>query len=385
MAAKAVKVVEVVEEVVVVGNLFFTILLSATWNVSPHGTGKESLTAAMKSARSGDTILAAPGIYFPGTKRSDSFTLKKGVTLKGAGESSVLSGEIGEQGIEDNCYHVVIGAQNAKLVGFTITGGNANAQLIPTIKDAQQKTMQWPPKQTRGRNRQSSIEPQVDAKGGGMRNDGISMTIKDCLFEYNNAIYGGGMYNTNEANVTITNCKFVRNSAKEGGGIYNYNLSSPTFTDCVINTNSASRGGGMMNRYASSPTISNSQFVTNEATVHGGAMCNDYGASPQVQNVSFWQNSSEGDGGAIFTDDTASQFGKTAPVFSTCSFVFNEAKNNGGALANYNKCTPTIEFCTFSKNEAKSGGAISNRLGVTSQITQCDFIGISDTVVSKDK
>ncbi len=363
-------------------NFLCTILLSTTWNVSPDGDGSQSLVVALSKARSGDTILAAPGIYFPGTKRTDSFKLKKGVTLKGAGESSVLSGEIGNDGIEDNSYHVVIGAQNATLDGFTITGGNANDQTNPTVKDALRKSNQWPPTQSRGRSRQSFSEPQVDAKGGGMRNDGIVMTVKNCLFEYNNAMYGGGMYNTNEANITITNCKFIRNSAKEGGGMYNYNLSSPTIDGCVINTNTASRGGGMMNRYASSPTITNSQFITNHATVHGGAICNDYGASPRIHSVSIWQNTSDGDGGGIFTDDTASQFGKTAPVISSCDFVENFAANYGGAISNYNKCSPAIELSTFAKNEAKSGGAISNRLGVTAQITQCEFLATTDTVKS---
>jgi hypothetical protein len=90
----------------------------------------------------------------------------------------------------------------------------------------------------------------------------------------------------------------------------------------------------------------------------------------------------DGDGGGIFTDDTASQFGKTAPVISSCDFVENFAANYGGGISNYNKCSPAIELSTFAKNEAKSGGAISNRLGVTAQITQCEFLATTDTVKS---
>lgn len=375
--------VAVVEEVAVVAvNVLCSILLSTTWNVSPNGTGNQSLVHALSKARSGDTILAGPGIYFPGTKRSDSFTMKKGVTLQGAGDSSVLSGEIGEEGAEDNCYHVVIGAQDAKLIGFTVTGGNANKQVVAATEDALQKAKEWPTKQARGRNRKTNPESQVDAKGGGMRNDGIKMAIENCLFENNNAIYGGAMYNTNEADVMIIRCKFVRNSAKEGGGIYNYNLSSPTITDCDVNSNSASRGGGIMNRYASSPTITNSQFVTNEALVHGGALCNDYGASPQITACEFQQNFSGGDGGAMFTDDTASQFGKTAPLIRECQFESNESIQHGGAIANYNKCSPTIEFCDFNGNRATSGGAICSWRGATAHITQCDF-GTQDSVVNR--
>jgi len=233
---------------------------------------------------------------------------------------------------------------------------NANGQHVPTENEALQNAEKWPPKQIRGRNRKSTSEPQVDTKGGGLRNDGIVMDIEDCLFEYNNAIYGGAIYNTNEANVTMTNCKFVRNAANEGGAMYNFNLSSPTITK--------------------------SEFATNQATVHGGAMCNDYGASPHITACVFQQNVSDGDGGAMFTDDTASQFGKTAPMIQDCQFVDNEAAQNGGAIANYNKCSPAIEYCAFDGNIAKSGSAISNVLGVTAQITQYDF-GKRDSVVNR--
>ena len=373
-----VKVAEVVDAVV--GNLVASILCFTTWHVSPDGTGNSSLGQALQKARGGDTIVAAPGIYFPGTKRCDSFVLKKNVTLQGAGESSILSGEIGEDGTEDNSYHVVIGADYATLVGFTITGGNANGQTIPSLKDAKKKADQWSNKSLRSKRK--IPEPQVDTKGGGMRNDGITMTLKDCVFEYNNAIYGGAMYNTHEANVTIENCKFVRNSAKEGGAVYNYDLSSPTITLCVFKNNSASRGGAILNRYASSPTITKSEFFGNDSLIHGGAICNDYGASPQIEDSTFIQNNTAGDGGAIFTDDTASQFGKTSPCIRGCTFEENVSTRFGGAIANYNKCTPVIESSIFDGNQAKSGGAIGSLLGVQAQVTQCEFLSKSDTVIT---
>ena len=98
----------------------------------------------------------------------------------------------------------------------------------------------------------------------------------------------------------------------------------------------------------------------------------------------FDHNYSSGDGGAVCTDDTASQFGQTSPTFDRCTFSSNTATKYGGALANYNKCSPQIIQCVFSGNRAKSGGAISNRLRVDSNITQCDYVSASDTVFTSD-
>jgi len=48
----------------------------------------------------------------------------------------------------------------------------------------------------------------VNAESGGMRNDIISRRIKNCLFEYNNVIYGGAMCNDYVASSQIQNVAF---------------------------------------------------------------------------------------------------------------------------------------------------------------------------------
>ncbi len=113
-----------------------------SWN-----TPYNNLQMAIKISQKGDSIWVAKGNYYPtnSTDRNISFTLKKGVALYGGftgNETSliqrdikknvtVLSGNIGDKTTNvDNSYHVVVGADNARLDGFTIKDGCAVPQVI---------------------------------------------------------------------------------------------------------------------------------------------------------------------------------------------------------------------------------------------------------------
>jgi len=128
------------------------------------------LQGALAAAGSGDDIWVAEERYKPtsGTARTATFQLKSGVALyggfNGTEESreerdwtvnvTVLSGDIndndnGFDNNDENVYHVVTGANNAVIDGFTITGGNANGSYPNDC-------------------------------GGGIENDGSSPTITNC-------------------------------------------------------------------------------------------------------------------------------------------------------------------------------------------------------------
>jgi hypothetical protein len=116
---------------------------------------------------------------------------------------TVLSGEIGAAGNGDNSFNVIRNRLNALnstavLDGFTITGGNANIG---------------------------------STRGGGMFNANSSPTVTNCSFSGNSAspLYGGGMFNGQEASPTVTNCSFFGNSAG-AGGMFNLFGSFPTLT-----------------------------------------------------------------------------------------------------------------------------------------------------------
>ena len=245
---------------------------------SGSGTGESWTDAftviqdAVDAASYGDMIWVAEGTYTNSpTSTASVLTMKDGVRIYGgftgterylsereapAGHQTILDGE-------DTRYHVVVGASNARLDGFIVTGGNV-------------------------------------ARGGGMYNDSVvNLMVTNCTFKGNSASwlagYGGGMYNDSVVNLMVTNCTFSGNSAfgliGYGGGMYNIE-SSPKITNCIFIGNSASGeagyGGGMYNN-ESSPEITNCTFSENLAGDYGGAIFNFGYSSPTViSNCIFW-------------------------------------------------------------------------------------------------
>lgn len=296
------------------------------------------LQTALTNAVSGDEIWVMQGTYKPtsGADLTATFQLKSGVTVYGgfAGtetaraqrqsslyNATILSGDIGVVGNKsDNSYHVVIGASNAVLDGFTITAGNAYG---------------------------------IDAysNGGGMYNyNTSSLTVTNITFSDNSASsLGGGMYNYNNSSLTVTNVTFSDNSANFGGGMYNEG-NNPTITNAIFSNNSASLGGGMYNKSAS-PLVTNVTFSGNSATSSGGGMLNYYYSSPQVTNATFSDNSANNGGGMYNVTESN-------PIIANATFSGNSANIYGGGV--FNESNPTLINVTFSGNSADQGGGIYN-------------------------
>jgi len=238
------------------------------------------LQDALGIADSGDEIWVAAGTYKTATvtDRTISFQLKSGVALYGgfngtetvreqrdwATNVTILSGDIGTQGDNgDNSYHVVVGADNAIIDGFTVTSGNAN-----------------------GTN--------DDKFGGGMYNHNCSPMVTNCIFHGNQAnstgSAGGGMCNYISSSV-VTNCVFYENSAPSGGGTFNW-YSTSKFTSCVFFDNSASWGGGLhILDCGSAHEVINCTIHHNNAS-WGGGMYVSF-SSPTVTNCILWNNGTE--------------------------------------------------------------------------------------------
>jgi hypothetical protein len=239
------------------------------------------LQDALSSASGGHEIWAAEGTYKPtsGTSRSVYFQLVQDVAVYGgfAGTETgrhqrdwtsyetILSGDIGTTGdANDNSYHVVSGADDAILDGFTVTGGNASTTRFHS------------------------------QYGGGIVCFSVSSTIRNCTIKSNNAFRaGGGMYNARPCSPTIANCFFIDNTATySGGGLCNdawgYGDCYAEVTNCVFTGNEASYGGAVNNRFGLS-TFTNCTFSKNEASTNGGAMFNA-GAEAPVTNCIFWSN-----------------------------------------------------------------------------------------------
>ena len=305
--------------------------LNATiWHVSPSGSGNGSswantasgndLQTIIDNAAVNDQVWVMCGTYTTTVTndRSIAFHMKTGVAIYGSfagtetllsqrsltcGPCSILSGEIGLSGTNDNSYHVVsnpTGIDNSAILdGFIIE--NANDDRAPTI---------------------------TDGLGGGIYNNGgyggnsCNPTIRNCLIRFNAAQFGAGIFNSGHsggnASPVITNCIITENIAYlGGGGIDNFGLAgnaNPTLTNCLIVGNVAmDRAGGMYcwggNNGNANPTIVNCVFANNTA-IDGGGLVSDRensppgsfsgNSNPTILNSIFWGNAASGTGDQFF-------------------------------------------------------------------------------------
>jgi hypothetical protein len=389
---------------------------TAIYHVKPAASGNQNcsswdnactLQSALSQAVNGE-IWAAKGIYRPtddDTNRSAYFHLMPTVSVYGgfagtetardqrdpAANLTILSGDIDLNdsqtpvitdlstvaGNTTNSYHVVIGANNATLDGFTVTagyaddpnamngGGMVNGVTSPTVTNV------------------IFSGNFASAAGGGMYNDHSHPTLTDVTFQNNKANYGGGIENF-VSNPVVANTTFVNNTAANGngGGMHNasqticnpygagsdcrIDTASPALTNVTFSGNTAKLGGGMDNDI-SSPTLTNITFNGNTASIAngGGSMHNRsqytcmhwfagictgsdwYVSAPIVRNSLLWGNSS----GEIYNEGPGNPPGRTqignsvvqggCPSEATCTNLFS-LDPKPGTLGNYGGFTPTI-------------------------------------------
>ncbi len=317
-------------------------------------TAFTDLVGILAVSRSGDTLHVAQGSYKPttGADRTKTFQLKTGVSLlggyptggpDGARDSAVyittLSGDIGAPGnTSDNSYHVVTGSgtdSTAIIDGFTVTGGNANAN-------------------------------EGLFSGGGMYNSNGSPTVQNVIFSGNSAFSGGGMCNS-DASPELTNVTFSNNSAGSGGGMYN-SSGAQTLTNVTFSGNVASYGGGMYND-SGTQTLTNVTFSGNTSGGSGGGIYKNR-ENQTLTNVTFTGNSASDYGGGIYTlDDKPSDSTLTNVTFSN-----NSASIGGGGIYLNKDCSLITRNCILwadSPNEIYNGGTAT----VTYSVVQGGFSG----------
>jgi predicted outer membrane repeat protein len=321
------------------------------WYVNITATGNNNGTSwedafsvvqdGVNAASGGHVVFVAEGTYTnsPNPLTASVLTMAAGVEVYGGFTATeIFLSDRGDPATHpiildgDNAsYHVVVGASNARLDGFTITGGNANGSGNNTY-------------------------------GGGMFNDNVTgLVVANCTFSGNSATgtfgRGGGMYNYN-CSPKITNCTFSVNWGTLGGGILNYENSSPTITNCTFVGNSADYGGGICNIVSppigpsqSSPTITNCTFSGNSATNYGGGIYNSL-SSPTITNCTFSSNSADLRGAGMYNS-------LSSPTITNCTFVGNTATKQGGGIYNLYYSSPTISNCIMWGDTAPTGPEIS--------------------------
>lgn len=254
--------------------------------------------------------------------------------------------------------------------------------------------------------------------GGGLLNDGGTVTVTDSTFTNNRAGFGGAIYSwdgttdgtdgsltvmnstfidnnathhggaiyhrgyNDASTLTVTNSTFTDNStAGYGGGVFNFsstdNSATATVTDSIFTGNTASRGGGIIS-YTSGTgvailNLTGTSLSANTATNGGGGIYN--AATMQITDSVLSDNTTLSQGGGLYnsgaldlTDTTLSNNGAKVEgggffnngwaAVSNSTFTDNSSDGFGGGISNTSRLDVTGS--TFSGNTATHGGGIRN-------------------------
>lgn len=312
-------------------------------------------------------IWVAKGVYSPGADRDATFQLLKGGALFG--------GFVGNEAQRDQrdwlknrtvlngngASHVVTGADDAVLDGFTVTGGKSAGGMGGPPGGGGgfpggPRAGGFPPGGGAG-GPAIHVTPQMvmsganAGSGGGMLNFHASPTVRNCIFENNQAGKGGAVYNmtstsfpprpdANSKAPVFINCIFRKNSARgRGAGVANDLGTSPTFLNCVFEANATpQKGGGMYNDFGCSPTLINCLFTGNDAQSAGG-MGNDGGSSPVLYFCTFTKNHAADYGAPLYQGTGPA----SNPSLINCLVADNACDWDDPGIYNWHDCSPLIK------------------------------------------
>lgn len=254
--------------------LAFTTAFAATIRVpGDYLTIQAGIDAAVK----GDTVLVADGTYRGAGNKNLNFN----------GKAITVQSENGPGGCIIDCENWGRGflfdsgeGNDSVISGFTITKGNP----------------QW-----------------IDhggAEGGGIKCEGSSPTINNCVIRENIAgPYGGGI-SLFRSSAIITNCTISGNKADSyGGGIWVFCGCNISITDSIISNNSCAGGhGGGISSSGASITISRCVIKENTSINHGGDSLGFQNCGESIASISIINsliiNKEQGEQPIAFSYDT---------------------------------------------------------------------------------
>ena len=131
-----------------------------------------------------------------------------------------------------------------------------------------------------------------------------SALVKNCLFEENSVIRGGGIYigvfdEKYNSNVTISDCNFTNNKASEYAGAVYANHGDTKVFNCNLINNTCSEKGGAIYVKLESLRIYDSYFENNKAQYGGGV--SSRANYTLINNSTFIRNSASMKGGGVYS------------------------------------------------------------------------------------
>jgi predicted outer membrane repeat protein len=163
--------------------------------------------------------------------------------------------------------------------------------------------------------------------GGVIDYRGSQLTLRDCLFEYNQSGGNGGVISATGLELTINNCSFgYENHADgHGGAVYfspNGGVHPLTITDSKFAQNSAGgNGGAVYSRTTGTTTITGSDldtlvFSMNVADGYGGAIYHELGSLVLTTPLNSYPISDNFSAGGAVTSHSAASVYVNADIFT---------------------------------------------------------------------
>lgn len=264
----------------------------------------ETIGRALDVAVSGDPIQLAAGIY------TETLDINKSVALLGDDRDTTIIQAHALAGMaERNVIRLSGGAAvEVEITDVTIRHGRAvgvaDLANLPNIT------------------------------GGGIFNDGVTLSLERTIVTANWALLGGGM--------------LQRQSSSE-------------LIDVIFSGNFAGNSGGMMNMEDSSATLINVSFYGNTSDTDGGGMTNFDNSDSDLINVVFSGNWAGQDGAGMANND------ECTAILVNVLFSGNSAGDRGGGIFN-NQSTMIVINGTYNANAARFGGAIMNTNSILTRL-----------------
>jgi hypothetical protein len=173
-----------------------------------------------------------------------------------------------------------------------------------------------------------------------------------CFIAANSANREGGGIDNNGGTVTVSDSSIFRNEANNQGGGVNNRAGSFTITNSDIQQNGLSEGSGVAVT-SGTMTIVGTTISDNHGDSNGGGIL-ALGGTLNVLNSTISANSTGSSGGGIFVGFA------TATVTNSAVFG-NTAESSGGGIAvSSTDGTLTVTNSTIANNEAVFGGGLRN-------------------------
>lgn len=178
--------------------------------------------------------------------------------------------------------------------------------------------------------------------GGGIFNNGGTLTVRTSTIRNNTASDGGGI--DNRGTLTVTASTIHNNTASDavGGGILDATSSPTTVTASTIRNNTANEDGGGIYRTFGSIRLTASTIDHNTANDQGGGIWIPGGTTATVTASTIGNNTATSNGGGVFNN------GGTVN-FRLSSIRNNTAGGTGGGIYN-NTGTVTPLLSTIRNN-----------------------------------